>query len=137
VASDPDQGQTLTYSIVSGNIGNTFQIDSYTGEIIVNNNEILDFETNPSFNLTVMVQDNGEGALDDQATITLNIGDVNEVPEIEAQQFELEENSLFNQQVGMVQASDPDNDQTLTFSILSGNTDNAFIINASSGRLSG
>jgi PKD repeat protein len=76
IATDPDQGQTLTYSILSGNTDNAFQVNSITGELTVNNSEALDYETNPEFNLTVQVQDNGMGALTDQAIVTVNLLDL-------------------------------------------------------------
>ena len=61
---------TLTYSIVAGNTGSTFAIDSNNGEIMVNDSTLLDFETTPSFSLTVNVND---GTYDRQATITINL----------------------------------------------------------------
>ncbi len=75
-ASDPDPGQILTYSIQSGNIGNAFQINSSTGSLAVNNIDALDFETNPIFNLLVRVQDNGIGALTNQAVVSINLIDL-------------------------------------------------------------
>ncbi len=135
-ASDPDQGQTLTYSIQSGNINNAFQINTSTGSLTVNNSDLLNFELNPVYSLVVMVQDNGPGNLTAQATITVNLLDINEVPEIDDQIFSLDENSPFNQEIGMVQASDPDIGQSLEYTILSGNSDDAFTLNLNSGRLS-
>lgn len=135
IASDPDTNQTLTYSIISGNTDNTFQINSSTGILTINNNEILNFEENPVFYLTVNVQDNGPGNLIAQATITVYLMDVNEAPEILDQFFSLEENSSYNQQVGYVLANDPDIGQEIVYSILSGNIDDAFIIDENSGEL--
>ena len=79
IATDPDQGQTLTYSIQSGNTDNAFAVNSATGELTVNNVDALDYETNPEFNLTVQVQDNGLGSLTDQAIITINLININEI----------------------------------------------------------
>ena len=62
VASDPDAGDTLTYAITGGNTGGAFTINPSTGEITVNNSAALDFETTPSFNLTVAVTDSGTPA---------------------------------------------------------------------------
>ncbi len=52
-ASDPDAGQTLNYAITSGNTGGAFAIDGSSGQITVANSAPLDFETTPSFDLTV------------------------------------------------------------------------------------
>ncbi len=135
VAIDPDAGQTLTFSIISGNIGDAFVIDSQTGELTVTNTTVLDYETTPTFNLTVQVQDNGVGNLTAQATVTVNLTDVNETPEIEDQSFIIAENSANGELVGVVQATDPDNGQALAFNIISGNVDNAFAIDPLTGEL--
>ncbi len=73
VASDPDAGATWTFAITGGNTGGAFAI-SPAGQITVANQAALDFETNPVFNLTVEVTDNG--SLTDSATITVTLNDV-------------------------------------------------------------
>jgi hypothetical protein len=81
------------------------------------------------------VQDNGTGTLSSQATVTVSLTNINEVPVINNQAFSVAENSANGTNVGTVVASDPDAGQTLTYSILSGNTSGAFAINASTGVL--
>jgi VCBS repeat-containing protein len=56
--SDADPGNTLTYSILTGNSSGTFAINPTTGQITVANNALLDFETSPTINLIVKVTDN-------------------------------------------------------------------------------
>jgi hypothetical protein len=73
--------------------------------------------------------------LSSQATVTVSLTNVNEVPIINNQSFSVAENSSNGTNVGTVVASDPDAGQTLTYSILSGNTSGAFAINASTGVL--
>jgi hypothetical protein len=133
IASDPDAGQTLTYSITAGNTSNAFSIDSPTGVITVNTSSALDYETTPVFTLTVQVQDNGAGALSSSATVTINLNKVNEYPVINNQSFSILENLDNGSAAGTVVASDPDAAQTLTYSITAGNTSNAFSINSSTG----
>ena len=135
IASDPDAGQTLTYSIISGNSGNAFQINTSTGAISVNNGSVLNYEVIPSFGLIVRVQDNGPGALYSQATVIITLTNVNENPAINNQTFYIAENSSNGTSVGTVIASDPDAGQTLTYSITAGNTSTAFAINASTGAI--
>ena len=118
VATDPDAGQTLTYSIISGNSNNAFQINASTGALSVNNSAALNFEVITTFGLTVRAQDNGQGNLYSQATITVNLTNVNENPNISNQTFSIAENSPNGQQVGVVVATDPDAGQTLTYSII-------------------
>ena len=79
-ASDQDAGDTLSYSITAGNTSGAFAIDSATGEISVANSVALNFETSPSFSLTVEVQDDGTGTLSDSCTVTIDLIDVNEAP---------------------------------------------------------
>jgi hypothetical protein len=134
-ASDPDAGQTLTYSIASGNTGGAFALNSSTGMLIVSNSSILNYETTPSFPIVIKVQDNGTGALSSQATITVNLSNINEPPAINDQPFSINENSSNGTAVGTVQATDPDAGQSLTYSILSGNTNSAFAIVSSTGIL--
>ena len=135
VASDPDNGQSLSYSILSGNIDNAFQIGVSNGNITVQNSSALNFENWDTFTLLVKVEDNGQGPLFDIATITVNITDVNEDPEMDDATYILAENSLENTLVGQLLAWDPDNGQSLTFSIITGNIDNAFQINSETGEI--
>jgi hypothetical protein len=69
VATDPDAGQTLTYSIVSGNTNGAFAIDALTGVLSVANGAAL----NVDFLLVIRVQDNGVGELSSQAILAINI----------------------------------------------------------------
>ncbi|MFO7905365.1 MAG: DUF4347 domain-containing protein [Pirellulaceae bacterium] len=76
-ASDPEDG-TMHYAITAGNTDGAFTIDPTTGQITVANSAALDYETTPTFNLTV-------AAIDDQgaygtATVTVNINEVNDAP---------------------------------------------------------
>ena len=132
-ASDPDNGQTLSYSIISGNTNNAFQIGSSTGTLTVNNSAALNFETTPVFTLVVRVQDNGAGSLFDQAPIIVNLTDVNEPPVINDQAFSLNLKTSNLQEVGTIIASDPDAGQLLKYTIISGNQTHAFKLNSNTG----
>ncbi len=134
-ASDVDAGQSLTYSIISGNTDNAYSVNPLTGEITVNNSDALDYEIIPSFELTISVQDDGQGNLTDEAFITVTMNDVNEQPFIEPQSFAIDENSQAGAIVGTVTASDVDAGQALTYSIISGNTDNAFTVDPLTGEI--
>jgi len=70
----------LTYSIVGGNTGGAFAINAATGQITVANTTAVDFETNPTFTLTVRVADNGSPVLSALATVTVILNDVNDAP---------------------------------------------------------
>jgi len=88
VATDPNAGQTKTYSIISGNTSGAFSINASNGNILVTNMTVLNFEVTPSFALVVKVMDNGNPSLSAQATITINLTDVNEAPVVVDQTFQ-------------------------------------------------
>ncbi len=76
LASDANVGDVLTYSIVGGNTGNAFKVNTSTGQLSVMNSGALDFETTPTFHLTVQVQDAGGNS--DTADIKVTLNDVSE-----------------------------------------------------------
>ena len=78
VASDPDSGQSLTYAITGGNTSGAFSINSSNGQITIANSTLLNFETTPSFSLTVQVTDNGSPVASKSATVTINLTNVDE-----------------------------------------------------------
>ena len=132
-ASDPDAGTTLSYAITGGNAGNAFAINA-AGQITVNGP--IDFESLPSYTLTVTVTDNGVPQLGTTATITVNVTDVNEVPVVTGASFSLPENTANGTNVGSpITYADPDGGQTHVYSIESGNTNNAFAIDPSTGQI--
>ena len=133
--SDPDTGQTHVFSITAGNTGGAFAINSSSGAITVANSAALDYETNPSFSLSVRVTDNGAPVLFGSATITVNLTNVNEVPVVAAHTYSVPENSANGTAVGSATYSDPDAGQTHVFSITAGNTGGAFAINSSTGAI--
>lgn len=75
VASDPN-GDALTYSITAGNTGTAFAIGASTGALTVSSSAALDFETTPTFSLTVRVAD--PAGLSDTAIVTVALNDVDE-----------------------------------------------------------
>jgi len=142
VASDPDAttpNQTLTYSILNGNLNNAFSINPTTGQVTVANSTAMNFETTPLFVLQIQVADGGAPSLTATNNVIVNVVDANETPEIlTGQSFSIVENSTFNTSVGTIVASDPDTtspDNTLLYSIAGGNTGNAFAINSMTGEV--
>src|SRR6185436_17267987 len=85
--TDQDAGQTHTFSITGGNTGGAFAINPSTGVLTVASSAALDFETNPTFSLTVQVTDNGTPVLSGTATITVNLTNVNETPVVNPASF--------------------------------------------------
>ena len=128
VASDPETGESLVWSILSGNTGGAFAISASTGEIMVN--AALDFEVLASYVLVVQVEDNQ--MLKDTATINIGVTDVE--PMISNQSFTADENADNGDSVGTV-ALDPGDQNSVTFDITGGNFEGAFSINSATGEI--
>jgi VCBS repeat-containing protein len=75
-SSDPDAGDAASYSIVAGNTGGAFTVNAGTGEVLVLNSAALDFETTPTFTLTLRVTD--VGGQFHEASVTINLTNLNE-----------------------------------------------------------
>ena len=125
-----EMGTTLTYSITAGNAGNAFALDSATGVITVNGENILDYETTPFYSLTVSVSD---GSLTATATVGITVTDINEAPTITGTTtFTIAEDATNSATVGTLTGVDADKD-TLTYSITAGNSGDAFAIGSATG----
>ncbi len=130
-ATDVDNN-TLAY-LLSGDEASAFSIDSTTGQL--KTSAPLDFETKAAYTVTVTVVD---GSLTDTITVTINVTDVNEAPVIADSAdttLSIAENTAAGMNIdGTFSATDPDDGDTLTYSL--GGTDaSAFGINSTSGQL--
>ncbi|UNY99023.1 cadherin domain-containing protein [Zhouia spongiae] len=130
--TDPDD-DVSTFSIKNGNDDGLFTINSF-GEIRMNKK--LDYETTTIHTLNIEVNDaNGSS---DNATITINVTNVNDVvPTVTVTgPFTVNEDIDDTVIIGQVQATDVEGDN-LTYSLTSqSTTGNLFAINANSGELS-
>ena len=75
VATDVDQGDTLTYEIVSATDFRAFSIDPETGEITVARRRSI--RSTGTHELVVRVTDDGDPSQSTEATITINVVDSN------------------------------------------------------------
>lgn len=106
LAKDVDTASQITYSIVSGNIGNAFKIDETTGAISVNNE--LDYENITEYTLSVRAFD---GTYDDNATVSIMVENVNDnLPKFDKSEYTLEinEEEVMDGCIEMIKAWDPD-----------------------------
>ncbi len=74
-ASDPDDGDSVTYRITAGNETRLFRVDLNRGDIILRG--ALDYETTSSYTLTVEARDGKAGGTS-SATVEITITDVAE-----------------------------------------------------------
>jgi len=79
VATDADTVGSLTgWTLTGGNTDGIFAINSATGEITIADNTNLDYETTPSYTLTLTVSDGVNTSA--PQTVTITIENVNEAP---------------------------------------------------------
>lgn len=113
----------LTYSIVSGNSAGAFSINASTGQITVADAAKLNFETSPTFALTVGVDDEDAGtAPNATAVVTINLTDVNEKPtglSLSTATI-MQSAALAGASIGTFSSTDPDAGSTFTYALVSG-----------------
>ncbi|XP_061502466.1 DE-cadherin [Anopheles gambiae] len=112
-ATDPDQSQTIKYSILNEmREERVFAIDEDTGEIF----SAYIFDRDPpyrdtEFYITVRATDNGQPSLDDVCTIKVTILDINDNPPVFDKDFYeafVSMNTTLRQQVTIITAKDID-----------------------------
>ncbi len=126
---DPDFGATTEFDITGGDGGGDFTIDD-NGTIKVAPTGSLNYESKDSYSLDVKVTD--DGGLMDNATMTININDVNEPPTFGPKSFTVPENSSNGTVVGTVNAGLDPEGLAVTYSIV-GTT--PFAIGSSTGQI--
>ena len=140
VAATDADGDTLTYTL-GGTDANHFAIDSSTGQL--QTKEALDYESKPSYTVTVSVSDgkNSAGGADATAdatiTVTVNVTDVNEAPVfVDASAARsVAENTAADVNIGNpIVAVDPDAGASVTYTLDAVDGAN-FDIDASTGQL--
>ena len=111
VAYDRNPGDTLTYTIVSGNSGGLFQIDPLTGVITRADGGAFDYETDARrYDLRVRVTDDGNPPKSRTADVTIRITDAPDAPhEITVSNLSVDENAA-GAVIGTVAIADQDDD---------------------------
>ena len=132
-ATDVDSGDSVSWSIISGDPNDAFTIDALSGEIRVAKPLEFDFESTPNYSLTVRAIDQQGGI--GTGTVSVSLNDLNESPTISGATFSVAEDAAPGTGVGFAAGSDPDAGDTLIWSILGGNTNGAFSMSASTGEL--
>ena len=140
-ATDPDEGDPITYSITSGNDAGMFAIDHYGNITYTGTGEDAESETT-SYELMVNASDGGASS---DSMVTVTVTDANDnVPAFVFDEgttfytFTLAENTDGSETaaaVGTVSATDPDGD-AVTYSIVDDDEDpdnNLFAIDAETG----
>lgn len=131
-AADADVNAVLAYSILPGNNAAIFSIDPVTGDLSLKDQSALDYETANIHYLHITVTD---GVFSDEAFVTINVKDVNEVPLIKDATLSLDENSPAGFPLLTLQGTDPDAGAILQYSIVDGNVSNAFAAGTTTGEI--
>ena len=132
-ASDADSDD-LAYTL-EGPDANSFQIVSISGQIETKSGVTYDHEAKPSYTVTVKADDSNGGT--DTIDVTITVTDVNEAPDFDGPTTtrEVPENTVADTGIGgPVEAEDPDDGDSLTYSL--GGTDaSSFDIDTLTGQL--
>jgi ELWxxDGT repeat protein len=115
--TDPDTGNTFTYSLVTGN-GDTDNSLFTIEDNQLKTNSILDFETKNSYSVRVKTTD--QGGLSYEKPFTIIVSDI--PSDIQLDNSSIAENST-NGIVGSLSVSDPNTVDTFSYSLVTGNGD--------------
>jgi hypothetical protein len=124
-STDPDTGNTFTYSLVTGNGATDNSLFTISGNQL-RTNAVFDFETKNSYSVRVRTTDQGGLFFDKQ--LTIGVTDVNETPtNLTLSNSAVAENKVLGTVVGNLTTTDPDTANTFTYSLVTGNgaTDNS------------
>ena len=114
MAMDEDEGDTLTYAL-GGDDAASFAFDEATGQISVGEGTELDFESDMT-TYTVTVTATDSSGLSNMVTVTINVTNVNDHMPMFADdmaEFSVAENAAAGTDVGMVTATDADDDSLM------------------------
>ncbi len=129
-ATDADNND-IGYYITSGNTNNDFKIDVVSGELKIN--KTLNYLGTSQYNLTIVAKDYLHSA---SVNYEINIINPNQfTPTAPDLNISLSETAANGSLAGKVIGADAD-PNPITYSIVSGNTNNHFSINSSNGEIS-
>ncbi len=128
--TDPDQGQAHQFILTGGTGAGLFDVTS-DGTVRVRQGVNIDYETNSSYDLSVLLIDSGAPPLSTTASIDIAIVDINEPPAFQPSSATVAENSPGDTLVTTINAIDPEgmpenylismvNNQNFTFDVPSG-----------------
>ncbi len=120
-SSDPDSGDTFTYTLVGGADQGSFSIGGAGSDELVLTAGILNFEVKSSYEVIVRTTDSGGLTFD--KTITVTINDLNEDPtdvSISASTIDENVDTSGGSSIGTLSSSDPDSGDTFTYTLVGG-----------------
>ncbi|MBE9220435.1 DUF4347 domain-containing protein [Dolichospermum flos-aquae] len=124
-STDPDTGNTFTYSLVTGTGATDNSLFTISGNQL-RTNSVFNFETKNSYSIRVKTTD--QGGLSFEKQLTIGVSNVNETPtNLTLSNNTVAENQIIGTVVGNLSSTDPDTGNTFTYSLVTGNgaTDNS------------
>ncbi|XP_048583508.1 protocadherin Fat 4 isoform X2 [Nematostella vectensis] len=134
---DPDVGQSHVFQVV-GKYDNVFEVNGTN--LIVKDPSYLDHEALPppaTLHISIRATDNGDTPLDVTNDVTINVTDVNEAPydiRLVPSHVTVKEDIRTGQCIAQVTSTNPEVEQTVSYSLLSYQTEfriNAVCLNSS------
>lgn len=125
--------QRVVYNFLRGNEGRAFEINSNNGLIRVRDSRLIDYEKNPSFNLTISAQSLTDESLTAYTSCVVEITDVNDnVPRFGREVYMVKTLESQPRHTPLLTAkafdSDPNQTDHLKYEIIDGNVDGAFLM---------
>lgn len=135
VVSNPSSSLGISYSITGGNSAGDFKINSSTGLIEVNNGHNINYETTPTYSLTVTVVDANPALPTAMITSQVFTINVQGIDIIDPHVFTVPNGTVGGSTVGqvLVTSSDPNYAVNTVYTITGGNGASVFDINPSTG----
>ncbi|MEQ9165103.1 MAG: cadherin domain-containing protein, partial [Fulvivirga sp.] len=138
-STDPDAGNTFTYSLVAGT-GSTNNGSFNINGSQLRASQVFDYETKGTYSIRIRTTDQGGLFFDKMFTITINDATENNSPiDLVPTKTNISENNSVNDLVGNLNTVDPDGSGSFTYALVAGagSTDNAsFNINGNQLRAS-
>ncbi|KAK7101764.1 protocadherin Fat 4-like isoform X2 [Littorina saxatilis] len=138
VDMDTEERGEVTYTLLSGNTGNTFALNESTGTLILAAH--LDATLTSQFVLEVQASDGGSPPLTSNATVSVKVIDVNDhapVFTVTSVEVTVERLSVPGKEVAVLNATDDDlhDNALISFAITAGDPGGLFFIDRSSGQV--
>ncbi|GAB5402745.1 MAG: hypothetical protein Aurels2KO_09760 [Aureliella sp.] len=116
---EPDALQSLNWAITQQPDGDLFTIHS-GGELRLSDAARLNYEATDQYELVVKATDNGTPALSTEQTVTIQVTDANDPPQLTTDSIEFSEAAAPGSVIGTISASDEDAGQTLSYAMFAG-----------------
>ncbi|EMI15884.1 protocadherin Fat-like protein [Rhodopirellula maiorica SM1] len=133
--NDSDVGQSHRFEITGGSGSGLFRL-TRGGQLFVLESTELDFETESSYTLDILVADNGTPPLSTRTTMNIEITDINESATLNTNSVDLPENAAANDLVTILSVVDPEGAPAIhTIAMVPTNAAANFVFDPATGEL--